>query len=74
MCAFVIINLYWGHEERVVMMGSRGCRSGDEVDALSQRSRRLLAWQPGEVREIKRSYWKRTRKSARLVAALEVAN
>jgi hypothetical protein len=50
------------------MMGSRGCRSGDEVGA---RSRRLLGWRPGEVRRIKRSYWKRARKTARLVAAVE---
>jgi hypothetical protein len=53
------------------MMGSRGCRSGDEVDALSRRSRRLLGWRPGEVKRIKRSYWKRARKTARLVAAVE---
>jgi hypothetical protein len=56
------------------MMGSRGCRSGDEIDALSQRSRRLLCWRPGEVRRMKRSYWKRVRKTARLVAAVEGAN
>jgi hypothetical protein len=56
------------------MMGSRGCRSGDEVDALSQRSRRLLGWRPGEVRKIKRCYWKRARKAARLLASVEAAN
>jgi hypothetical protein len=53
------------------MRGSRGCRSGDEVDALSRRARRLLGWRPGEVRKIKCGYWKRARKVARLVAAVE---
>jgi len=55
------------------MMGSRGCRSGDEIDALSRLSRRLLDWRPGEVRTIKRGYWKRTRKAARLLAVVEAA-
>ncbi len=46
------------------MMGSRGYKGGDECDAFSRRSRRILSWKPGELRTIKRRYWKRTRKTA----------
>ena len=46
------------------MMGSRGYKGGDECDAFSRRSRRILSWKRGELRAIKRGYWKRTRKTA----------
>jgi hypothetical protein len=46
------------------MMGSRGYRGGDECDAFFRRSRRILFWKPGELRTIKRGYWKRPRKTA----------
>jgi hypothetical protein len=44
------------------MMGSRGTRSGDEVDTFSRRSRRPLTWKRGELKAIKRAFWKRVRK------------
>jgi len=46
------------------MTGSRGYKGGDECDAFSRRSRRILAWNRGELRAIKRRYWKRSRKIA----------
>lgn len=48
------------------MMGNRGCADGDECDAFSRRSRRLLSWRSGELRKIKRRFSKRMRKQARL--------
>jgi hypothetical protein len=48
------------------MMGSRGYKGGDECDAFSRRSRRILSWKRGELRAIKRGYWKRTRKTAHI--------
>jgi hypothetical protein len=47
------------------MMGSRGNRGGDECDAFGRRSRRIVHWKQGELRAIKRRYWKRVRKMAR---------
>jgi len=47
------------------MMGSRGYRGGDECDAFSRRSRRILGWKRGELRAIKRRFWKRARTTAR---------
>ena len=44
-------------------MESRGYKGGDECDAFSRRSRRILFWKRGELRIIKRRYWKRTRKT-----------
>lgn len=41
-------------------------RGGDEYDAFSQKARRMLHWRPGVLRAIKRRYWKRVRKFARL--------
>jgi hypothetical protein len=46
------------------MMGSRGYKGGDECDAFSRRSRRIIFWKRGELQTIKRRYWKRTRKTA----------
>jgi hypothetical protein len=48
-----------------VMMGSRGSRGGDEIDAFSRRSRHLLRWRPGVLRAIKRRFWKRARAKVR---------
>jgi hypothetical protein len=48
------------------MMGSRGSRGGDEIDAFSRRSRRLLRWGRGELKVIKRAFWKRIRKLGKL--------
>jgi hypothetical protein len=47
------------------MMGSRGYRGGDECDAFSQRSRRIVPFRRGALRQIKRRYWKRIRHTAR---------
>ena len=47
------------------MMGNRGCRGGDEYDAFSRRARRLLYWQRGELKKIKRRFAKRMRKAAK---------
>jgi len=46
------------------MMGSRGYKGGDECDAFSRGSRRIIYWKRGALRTIKRRYWKRTRKTA----------
>ena len=48
------------------MMGSRGCKGGDECDALSRGSRRIIYWKWGALRAIKRRYWKRMRKTAQI--------
>jgi hypothetical protein len=47
------------------MMGNRGYRGGDEFDAFSRRSRRLLSWRPGHVKLLKRAFWKRARRKAK---------
>jgi hypothetical protein len=39
--------------------------NGEEEDAFSRRSRRLLFWQPGELHMIKRRSAKRERRNAR---------
>lgn len=46
-------------------MGNRGHLTGDEFDAFT-RWRRLLNWRPGALKKIKRSFVKRSRKTARL--------
>jgi hypothetical protein len=46
-------------------MGTRGKTDGDEWDAFSRRSRRLLRWRPGQVKRIKRIF---SRKQRRRVA------
>lgn len=46
------------------MMGSKVCTNGDEYDAFSRRSRRLISWGRGELKKIKRGFWKRQRKTA----------
>lgn len=47
----------WGMNDRIaVVMGSRGSRGGDEIDAHSRRSRRLLRWRPVVLRIIKRRF------------------
>lgn len=40
--------------------------NGNEWDAFSRRSRRLLNWRPGELRDIKRRFWKKVRASYRV--------
>jgi hypothetical protein len=47
------------------MMGSRGYRGGNECDAFSRRARRIRGWKRGELRWVKRGFWKRVRKAAR---------
>lgn len=54
------------------MMGSRGYVGGDERDAFSRRSRRILGWKKGELRAIKRRFWKRARKSVRREIAASI--
>ena len=46
------------------MMGLRGYKGGDECDAFSRGSRRIIYWKRGALRTIKRRYWKRMRKIA----------
>ena len=44
------------------MMGNKGAANGDEQDAFSRRSRRILHWKRGELKRIKRAFAKRTRR------------
>jgi hypothetical protein len=44
-------------------MGTRAKLNGTEWDAFSRRSRRMLRWAAGELREIKRRFWKKQRAS-----------
>lgn len=44
------------------MMGNKGMVGGDEYEALSRKSRRLINWKKGEIAKIKRKFWKRARK------------
>jgi hypothetical protein len=53
------------------MMGSRGYKGGDECDAFSIRSRHILGWRRGELRQIKRRFWKRIRKSTKQMIQIE---
>ena len=46
------------------MMESRGYKGGDECDAFSRGSGRILYWKRGALRTIKPRYWKRTHKAA----------
>lgn len=48
------------------MMGNKGTVGGDEYEALSRRSRRLIHWKTDEVAKIKRKFWKRTRKLGKI--------
>ena len=50
------------------MMGTRGSSDGIECDVLERRSRRALCWTRGRIAKIKRQFWKRERKAARLNA------
>ncbi len=45
------------------MMGSKGSTNGDEYEAFSRRWRRMLVWKRGEIKKIKRGFWKRQRKA-----------
>jgi hypothetical protein len=54
------------------MMGSRGQKGGDEYDALSRKSRRVLTLRPAAIRAAKRSFNKRIRKGTRAAARQEV--
>lgn len=47
------------------MMGSRGNYNGEESDAFSRRSRRMLSWGRGELKKVKRAFAKRSRQIAR---------
>jgi hypothetical protein len=47
------------------MMGSRGYRGGEECEAFSRGSRRIVGWKRGTLRAIKRRFWKGDRKTAR---------
>lgn len=42
-------------------------KSGMEQDCLSRRSRRIHKFKAGVVKGVKRQFWKRQRKQARLV-------
>jgi hypothetical protein len=48
------------------MMGSRGYKGGDECDAFSRGSRRIIYWKRGALGAIKRRYWKRMRKTVQI--------
>ncbi len=54
------------------MMGNRRSRGGDEYEAFSRRWRGLLHWKRGELRRIKRRFWKRMRATGRREDAREV--
>jgi hypothetical protein len=43
------------------MMGNRMKLSGPEWDAFHRYSRSILKWAPGEIRKIKRKFWRRVR-------------
>jgi len=59
-------------QRRVIkMMGSRGEKGGDEHDALSRKSRRVLTLRKTAIRAAKRTFNKRTRKEARTAARQE---
>lgn len=51
------------------MMGNRAKFSGDESDAFSRRSRRLLPWRRGQLKGIKRRFAKRARLAVRISLA-----
>jgi len=55
------------------MMGSRGYGNGFECDAFSRKSRRLVPWRRGDLRKLKRAFWKRTRRHAIRSARAEAA-
>ena len=48
-----------GHKEKL--------RGGDEQDAFTG-WRRFIRWKPGQLRKIKRGFWKRLRRKNRLEA------
>jgi len=54
-------------------MGSRGQKGGNEHDALSRKSRRVVTLRPAVVRGAKRTFNKRIRKEARATARQETA-
>jgi len=54
------------------MMGSRGCKGANEFNCLPRAARRKIKLSPEEIRDAKRSFWKRTRRSARQDARAEV--
>jgi hypothetical protein len=47
------------------MMGSRGWKGGDECDVLCHRYRRVIRGRVS-TKKIKRKFWKRKRKQARM--------
>ena len=51
------------------MMGNRGAGNGDEHDAFSRRSRKLIFWKRGELKKIKRRFGKRQRRLGRSALA-----
>ena len=53
------------------MMGSRRPKGGNEHDALSRKTRRVLTLKPAAIRAAKRTFNKRTRKEARAAARQE---
>jgi hypothetical protein len=54
------------------MLGNRGSTNQLEYDAFSKHVRHWLRWRRGELRQIKRGFSKRMRRSARLEARNEV--
>lgn len=46
-------------------MGTRAKLNGSEWDAFSRRSRKMLRWMRGEIRQIKRRFWKKRRAANR---------
>lgn len=46
----------------VAMMGNRGATNGWEEDAFSRKSRHLLCWSRGELKQLKRAFNKRMRR------------
>jgi hypothetical protein len=53
------------------MMGLRGLKGGNEHDALSRKSRRVMTLRPAAIRAAKRTFNKRIRKGRRAAARQE---
>jgi hypothetical protein len=51
-----------------IMMGHRGKTDGDQRDAFSRRSRRMIIWRSGALRTLKRRFCKAERRESRLLA------
>lgn len=51
-----------------------GMKGGNEIDAFSPRSRKVMSFEPGRRAGLKRKYWKRARKAAKAEVGNEVVS